>query len=78
MNLSAYFPRIVAEWQQEAPGQRARVIEGSLVFMDISGFTAMSERLAKRGKIGAEEVTEVMDSASRRCSPPHMKRAVRC
>jgi class 3 adenylate cyclase len=41
---------------------RARQVNGSLVFMDISGFTAMSERLAKKGKIGAEEVTEVMDA----------------
>ena len=29
--------------------------------MDISGFTAMSERLAEKGKLGAEEVTEVMN-----------------
>ena len=63
LNLSAYFPRIIAEWQQETPGARSRVIEGSLVFMDISGFTAMSERLAKKGRIGAEEVTEVMDTS---------------
>jgi class 3 adenylate cyclase len=28
--------------------------------MDISGFTAMSERLATKGKIGAEEVTDVL------------------
>ncbi len=63
MNLSAYFPRIIKEWQQDTPDKNVRVIEGSLVFMDISGFTAMSERLARKGKIGAEEVTEVLDSS---------------
>ena len=33
-----------------------------MVFVDISGFTAMSERLAKRGKVGAEEVTAVIST----------------
>ena len=31
-----------------------------MVFVDISGFTAMSERLAKHGKLGAEELTAVI------------------
>ena len=61
MNLSAYFPRVITEWQQEAPSVRSRVFHGSLVFMDISGFTAMSERLAKKGKVGAEEITDILD-----------------
>ncbi len=33
------------------------------MFIDISGFTAMSERLARSGKVGAEEVTEVMNAS---------------
>lgn len=61
VNLSSYFPRIITEWQQDAPAAGHRVVPGTLVFMDISGFTAMSERLAKKGKIGAEEVTDVLD-----------------
>ncbi|UCG41294.1 MAG: AAA family ATPase, partial [Acidimicrobiia bacterium] len=32
-----------------------------LVFVDISGFTALSEKLAARGRIGAEELTSVLD-----------------
>lgn len=32
-----------------------------MVFVDISGFTKMSERLARHGNVGAEEVTEVID-----------------
>ena len=36
-----------------------RALEGTFVFVDISGFTKMSERLARQGKVGAEEVTDV-------------------
>ena len=37
------------------------MIDGSLVFVDISGFTNLSERLARRGRIGAEELTGVLN-----------------
>lgn len=33
-----------------------------MAFVDISGFTKMSERLAGQGKVGAEELTEVIGS----------------
>src|SRR6266480_4380098 len=49
-------------WLQEAPGTIAREVEGTVVFVDISGFTKMSERLARHGKVGAEEVTDVLGS----------------
>ncbi len=35
-------------------------VHGSLGFLDISGFTALSERLAALGRVGAEELTEVL------------------
>ncbi len=38
-------------------------MDGALVFVDISGFTAMSERLAVLGREGAERVTEIIDGA---------------
>ncbi len=60
--LVPYLPRLVFDWQREAPDALHRSIEGSLAFVDISGFTAMSERLARYGKVGAEEVTDVLDS----------------
>ena len=31
-----------------------------MVFCDVSGFTALSERLARQGKVGAEELTDVL------------------
>jgi class 3 adenylate cyclase/tetratricopeptide (TPR) repeat protein len=61
VDLTPYVPRVVVEWLRTAPEERQRALEGTLVFVDISGFTAMSERLAQKGKLGAEEVTEVMN-----------------
>ena len=55
-----YLPRLVLQWDSDAPDSLHRQIDGTMVFVDISGFTAMSERLARFGKVGAEEVTEVL------------------
>jgi class 3 adenylate cyclase/tetratricopeptide (TPR) repeat protein len=55
-----YLPRLVLQWDTDAPSSLHRQIDGTMVFVDISGFTAMSERLARFGKVGAEEVTEVL------------------
>lgn len=60
--LALYLPRLLIEWQREAPETSFCGIEGTLVFVDISGFTRMSERLAGEGKVGAEEVTDVLNS----------------
>ena len=51
-----FVPRLAARWDEDALGQRARVLDASLLGLDISGFTALSERLAERGKLGAEEL----------------------
>ena len=61
VDLTPYLPRVVVDWLRVAPEARRRELEGTLAFVDISGFTAMSERLAQKGKLGAEEVTEVMN-----------------
>jgi class 3 adenylate cyclase/tetratricopeptide (TPR) repeat protein len=58
--LGPYAPRLLIRWLAEQPHQSFRTLEGSMVFVDISGFTKMSERLARHGKVGAEEVTEVL------------------
>jgi class 3 adenylate cyclase len=59
--LQPYLPRLVVEWQESDPGTRFREIDGSMVFVDVSGFTKMSERLARQGRVGAEEVSDVID-----------------
>jgi class 3 adenylate cyclase len=58
--LRPYAPRLLIRWLAEQPHLSFRTLEGSMVFVDISGFTKMSERLARHGKVGAEEVTEVL------------------
>jgi class 3 adenylate cyclase/tetratricopeptide (TPR) repeat protein len=59
--LDAYVPRMAAEWDLDAPEALWREIDATCCFVDISGFTALSERLARRGRIGAEELTEVLN-----------------
>jgi class 3 adenylate cyclase/tetratricopeptide (TPR) repeat protein len=60
--LTPYVPRLTVEWLNEAPDAEWRELPGTMAFVDISGFTAMSEKLAPEGKAGAEQVTEVMNA----------------
>src|SRR4051812_5787050 len=62
MSLTPYIPRLVVEWLRSEPAATHRSLEGTMAFVDISGFTAMSERLSSRGKAGAEEVTDVINA----------------
>ncbi|MFV1961243.1 MAG: adenylate/guanylate cyclase domain-containing protein [Acidimicrobiia bacterium] len=59
--LKRYVPRVSAEWDLDVPGELSRAIVGTLVFVDISGFTNLSERLSRKGRIGAEELTAVLN-----------------
>jgi class 3 adenylate cyclase/tetratricopeptide (TPR) repeat protein len=61
-DLVSFVPRLTIEWLRSTPEQRWLEVDGTLAFVDISGFTAMSEQLSSLGKAGAEEVTEVMDA----------------
>jgi class 3 adenylate cyclase/tetratricopeptide (TPR) repeat protein len=60
--LVSFVPRLTLEWLRNDPDSHWREVEGTLAFVDISGFTAMSERLSSLGRAGAEEVTEVMNA----------------
>lgn len=64
-DLRRFVPSSALSW----PGDDAldghglhRHVDGTLVFVDVSGFTALSERLAHRGKVGAEQLTDVLNS----------------
>lgn len=59
--LAPYVPRLVAEWELDGSRTAWRALDATCCFVDISGFTALSERLARRGRIGAEELTEVLN-----------------
>src|SRR3954449_7461511 len=61
VDLTPFVPRVVVDWLRSDPKALRRELEGTLAFVDISGFTALNERLAQKGKLGAEEVTEVMN-----------------
>ena len=60
--LRPYMPMLVHDWIQGHPEARHRNVHGSLVFVDVSGFTKLSERLARLGKLGAEELTDLIGS----------------
>jgi predicted ATPase/class 3 adenylate cyclase len=60
--LHAYVPRLVVEWLSQYPDRRHLVFDGSLAFVDIAGFTRLTERLARRGKVGAEEMSDILDT----------------
>ncbi len=56
--LAPYLPRLVRAWSTEPEAPRARTLDGSLVSVDISGFTALAERLSVKGRAGAEELVQ--------------------
>lgn len=60
-SFERFVPRVASEWDTDNTATAFRQIDGTLCFVDISGFTMLSEKLARRGRIGAEELTEVLD-----------------
>lgn len=59
--LSSLVPSLAVELG-DTGGPAWRLIEGSLLSADISGFTALSERLAADGKVGAETITDMVNA----------------
>src|SRR5689334_16265262 len=59
--LKPYVPRLVIDWLRNTPDALHREVDATLVFVDISGFTALTERLAKKGKVGAEIMRDTLD-----------------
>ncbi len=59
--LRPYVPVILIDWLRNSPAARHRAIDGSLAFVDISGFTTLTERLTRRGKEGSEEISDTLD-----------------
>jgi class 3 adenylate cyclase/tetratricopeptide (TPR) repeat protein len=60
--LAPYLPRLVIDWIADDADRSHQEIEGSVTFVDVSGFTNLSERLAKRGKVGAEDLADSIGS----------------
>ena len=56
-----YLAGVHANWLGAGHGPAHRSVDGTLLFVDISGFTPLTERLARRGKEGAERLTYVLN-----------------
>ncbi|MBO9534028.1 MAG: tetratricopeptide repeat protein [Solirubrobacteraceae bacterium] len=56
----SYLAALHHRWLAGDGGPPWRDAPGTLLFFDISGFTPLTERLMTRGKIGAEELTEIL------------------
>src|SRR5215204_3950219 len=61
-SATAYVPRLLPAWAAAEQGSAHRVVDGSLLFFDITGFTPLTERLARRGREGAEELSNLLDT----------------
>src|SRR4051812_11091902 len=61
-SLLPYVPRLALAWAATGDDPRHRRIHGSLAFVDISGFTKLTERLARKGKVGAEEMSDILSA----------------
>jgi class 3 adenylate cyclase/tetratricopeptide (TPR) repeat protein len=57
-----YVPGVVLDWLRSSPEASHRTVEGTLGYIDISGFTRLTERFAQVGKVGAEEMTQILDA----------------
>ena len=62
LSLRPYVPDLLRAWQPTSGDARHMQVEGTLVFVDISGFTRLTERLARKGKVGAEEMSDLLDA----------------
>lgn len=60
--LAPYVSQLALHWPAEAQNHSVRLLEGTLGFVDVSGFTRLTEILAGRGKAGAEELTGYLDT----------------
>ena len=58
--LGPYMPRVVLRHFARTDDAQAHTLDATVVFVDVSGFTKLAERLARRGREGAEQLTGVI------------------
>jgi class 3 adenylate cyclase/tetratricopeptide (TPR) repeat protein len=61
IDLRPFVPRLLVGWLRDTTDASFTEVDGTLAFVDISGFTKMTERLARHGKVGAEEMNDLLD-----------------
>ena len=60
--LLPYVPRLLGRWAPTGDDVRHMRVNGTVAFVDISGFTRLTERLARKGKVGAEEMSDILSA----------------
>ena len=66
--LKPYVPRVLIQWLRDGAATSHRAIDGSLAFVDVSGFTELTERFARRGRSGPSCCTTHWTECSGPCS----------
>jgi class 3 adenylate cyclase len=60
--VAPFLSRMVVGWAEAAPEKRWRTVEGTLVYVEVGGFTSLSARLARRGPAGADELARLVSA----------------
>ena len=60
--LDCYVPAMLLGRLASRPRDLVEVLDGTMVFADVCGFTRLSERLARAGKEGAEHLVEAINA----------------
>jgi class 3 adenylate cyclase/tetratricopeptide (TPR) repeat protein len=58
----SYVPRMLLGRLARPADELVETLEGTMVFADVSGFTRLSERLARKGKEGAEYLVDAINA----------------
>ncbi len=59
--FNGYVPRVLLRRLADTSAGLVETVEGSVVFIDISGFTPLSERLARSGREGGERLVDAIN-----------------
>jgi len=59
--FDCYAPRVLLRRLATAPQDRVLTLDGTVVFIDLSGFTRLSERLSRKGREGAEHLVDTIN-----------------
>jgi len=66
-DLSRHVPRVALVWDNEASGTLQQINDATVGFADISGSTALTQQLSRRGRIDAEELIGSSTATSAAC-----------
>lgn len=60
--FDCYVPRVLVRRLALSAADRMQAVDGTMAFVDLSGFTRLSERLARTGKEGAEHLADAINA----------------